>query len=255
MITVKILPVLRFPENCNTRHLLSTIRELRLWDKCILGDIHNRLYKMAQLYNSLFASLRDPLSEYMPEGLRKPLLTNRSESESILVEQNGYNVRAAVRGVEGFSELLLHLARRLDSGHDSFRQKDAVTEASNSRIVYPSSEIIIKSIQLLAIQVDRNIDSDPLVCAIYTMVSIWSIHPFADGNGRLGRVLFNSIIRQTGISGCYIPLYELSLVSDAGGLLATRRAQQQNDWDPIVRYLAAGVSLCLSLQLSDNGHL
>jgi Fic family protein len=54
-----------------------------------------------------------------------------------------------------------------------------------------------------------------------------TIHPFADGNGRVGRCLIHVVLRQRGVTPNYVPPVSLILATDArsyvGGLTAYRR--------------------------------
>ena len=43
-----------------------------------------------------------------------------------------------------------------------------------------------------------------------------SIHPFEDGNGRTGRVLFQAILRELGLRNCGLCKFEEKLLSDTG---------------------------------------
>ena len=43
-----------------------------------------------------------------------------------------------------------------------------------------------------------------------------SIHPFEDGNGRTGRVLFQAILREQGLRNCGLCKFEEKLLSDTG---------------------------------------
>lgn len=65
-----------------------------------------------------------------------------------------------------------------------------------------------------------------------------SIHPFADGNGRTGRVLFQTLLREMGLRNCSLCRFEERLVKDTRtyyDLLAYTDATL--DYTPLVRYI------------------
>jgi Fic family protein len=60
-----------------------------------------------------------------------------------------------------------------------------------------------------------------------------TIHPFADGNGRVGRALIHVVLRRRGLAPRYVPPGSLVLAADAkayvGGLIAFRE-DRAADW-------------------------
>lgn len=65
-----------------------------------------------------------------------------------------------------------------------------------------------------------------------------SIHPFEDGNGRTGRVLFQALLRQLGLRNCGLCRFEERLLSDTGtyyDLLAY--TDRTADYTPLVSYV------------------
>jgi len=76
-------------------------------------------------------------------------------------------------------------------------------------------------------------DLSPVVQAAIAHAQFETIHPFADGNGRVGRCLIHVVFRRRGIAPRYVPPVSLVLATDArayvGGLTAYRRALL-DDW-------------------------
>lgn len=65
-----------------------------------------------------------------------------------------------------------------------------------------------------------------------------SIHPFEDGNGRTGRVLFQAILRELGLRNCGLCKFEEKLLSDTGtyyDLLAYTDASA--NYTPLIHYV------------------
>lgn len=69
-------------------------------------------------------------------------------------------------------------------------------------------------------------DLPPVVQAAIAHAHFETIHPFADGNGRVGRALIHVILRRRGLAPRYVPPVSLVLAADAkayvGGLTAFR---------------------------------
>ncbi|ACG71840.1 filamentation induced by cAMP protein Fic [Anaeromyxobacter sp. K] len=69
-------------------------------------------------------------------------------------------------------------------------------------------------------------DLSPVVQAAIAHAQFETIHPFADGNGRVGRALIHVVLRRRGLAPRYVPPVSLVLAADAktyvGGLTAFR---------------------------------
>ena len=71
-----------------------------------------------------------------------------------------------------------------------------------------------------------------------------SIHPFEDGNGRTGRVLFQALLKQLGLPNCDLCKFEEKMLSDTAtyyDLLAY--TDSTGNYTPLVRYVSESV-LC-----------
>lgn len=96
----------------------------------------------------------------------------------------------------------------------------------------------------------------PAVRALAAMAVLLNIHPFADGNGRCARALFNAALcldprrpvqrdgfggapTQTDVRCAYIPLRGALLVSDAGYEIRLREAETNANWSPLFGYFRA----------------
>jgi Fic family protein len=76
-------------------------------------------------------------------------------------------------------------------------------------------------------------DLPPVVQAAIAHAQFETIHPFADGNGRVGRALIHVVLRRRGLAPRYVPPVSLVLAADAkayvGGLTAFRE-DRPADW-------------------------
>lgn len=78
----------------------------------------------------------------------------------------------------------------------------------------------------------------PLAQAALAHAQFETIHPFADGNGRVGRALIHAIVQRTGlVQHLTVPL-SAGLLADTDRYLDALRRFQSGELDPIVRCLA-----------------
>jgi Fic family protein len=79
----------------------------------------------------------------------------------------------------------------------------------------------------------NRVDLPPVVQAAIVHAQFETIHPFADGNGRVGRALVHVVLRRRGLAPRYVPPVSLVLAADAkayvGGLTAFRE-DRAADW-------------------------
>jgi len=79
----------------------------------------------------------------------------------------------------------------------------------------------------------NRLDLQPAIQAAIAHVQFETIHPFFDGNGRVGRALILIVLRRRGVAKSYLPPVSLSLAGDAdryvAGLGSWRRGEE-DDW-------------------------
>lgn len=96
----------------------------------------------------------------------------------------------------------------------------------------PPPEVVPPLLVDLAEFLNRE-DLSPVVQAAIAHAQFETIHPFADGNGRIGRCLIHVVFRRRGIAPRYVPPVSLVLATDArsyvGGLTDYRSALL-DDW-------------------------
>ncbi|HEY0312314.1 MAG TPA: Fic family protein [Allosphingosinicella sp.] len=132
----------------------------------------------------------------------------------------------------------------------AFRTKpiESHADALGRRSAFVDPLTISKFIERLAESLRPLWVEAPAFAAAAAMTVAAAIHPFMNGNGRMSRILFNQMLQESGLTRSYLPLYEIGLVTGGAWLLALRRAQQQGDWEHMMRYLAQSVILCRRLQ-------
>ncbi|MGH8994673.1 MAG: Fic family protein [Acidimicrobiales bacterium] len=63
-------------------------------------------------------------------------------------------------------------------------------------------------------------DHPPIVQAALTHAQFETIHPFVDGNGRVGRALIHLVLRRRGLAPNFVPAVSLILATNAGAYIA-----------------------------------
>jgi Fic family protein len=98
--------------------------------------------------------------------------------------------------------------------------------------VPPPPELVKDLMGDLVAFVNRN-DLPPVVQAAVAHAQFETIHPFADGNGRVGRALIHVVLRRRGLAPRYVPPVSLALAADAKSYVAgltTFREERAADW-------------------------
>lgn len=94
--------------------------------------------------------------------------------------------------------------------------------------VPPPPEYVRSLLKDLSTFINRD-DVSPVVQAAIAHAQFETIHPFADGNGRVGRALIHVVLRRRALARCYVPPVSLVLAADAkryiAGLTAFRNGQ------------------------------
>ena len=98
--------------------------------------------------------------------------------------------------------------------------------------VPPPPEYVLDLVDDLCLFMNRT-DLPPVVQAAIAHAQFETIHPFADGNGRVGRALIHVVLRRRALAPRYVPPVSLVLAADAkryiGGLTAFRESRVA-DW-------------------------
>ena len=102
----------------------------------------------------------------------------------------------------------------------------------------PPSEIPRLTDDLVAFANDNPEDLDPVSHAALIHAQFEAIHPYGDGNGRLGRVLISRTLRRWGVASRATVPISMAIARDPGGYLAGLRLFEQGMVDPWVRWFA-----------------
>jgi Fic family protein len=86
-------------------------------------------------------------------------------------------------------------------------------------------------------------DMDPLIQATLVHAQFESIHPFTDGNGRIGRALINAVLRYRGVTSRTIVPLASALVANTERYFAALGAYRVGDLAPLLRDFVSGTRI------------
>lgn len=103
----------------------------------------------------------------------------------------------------------------------------------NAEFVPPPHEYVPTLLDDLVEFLNRE-DMPAVIQAAIAHVQFETIHPFVDGNGRVGRALVLAVLKRRGLAPYYLPPVSLSLAGRAdryvAGLTSWRMNAESNDW-------------------------
>ena len=140
-----------------------------------------------------------------------------------------------------FIQALEDLNRRATGGSGGWRTGGIGTlhDLRGNSIRYPPLSCVRPQLERLRRLLGAGEREWPaLLKATLALVLVTNCHPFKDGNGRVGRILFNHVLRQGGMgSGVYVPVYELASRSEGGYLIALRQGELRGEWGPLLEFV------------------
>jgi Fic family protein len=173
-----------------------------------------------------------------------------SESHDITAQSVLANVRALERAVDLAAsveplapEHLIEVHRILFAGTRGERHGGRIREEQNwiggaassprgAELIPPPPELVSELLADLCLFCNR-LDLPAAIQAAIAHVQFETIHPFFDGNGRVGRALILVILRRRGLAKSYLPPVSLALAGNAdryvAGLGSWRRGED-DDW-------------------------
>jgi hypothetical protein len=204
---------------------------------------------------TLYPGLYDELSPY----LGKAALAGGDGFPKIRREFGAYSrmVKSAEAvanlNQDDFVELLLEIHRRLGPGANAFRSGPVRTlpDSAGGRVVYPHHGKCLALLRDLHAFTHAHVVRYPALCAVVTYVGINHAHPFADGNGRTARTVYNLVMAASG-SRHFLPIYLFNRLAGGSLIIKVRRAMYGGDWDPLLAFFADASRLSDWLQTQDR---
>ncbi len=106
--------------------------------------------------------------------------------------------------------------------------------------VPPPPEYVPELVDDLCAFMNRD-DISPVAQAAIAHAQFETIHPFGDGNGRVGRCLIHALLRRRGVAPRYVPPVSLVLVTDKDAYIAGLHDFRRDDVDLWVAKFAEAV--------------
>lgn len=182
---------------------------------------------------------------------RRPLGAVRDrrdqQAERLVTEESKKLLISAIqrRSVDAFMDWA-KLACGLHTGtrFRNFRTHDVYAEADRdgTSVAFPDHRTIKKQLTSLFECVVSNLDR-PFLAAIIGQLLFLNAHPFADGNGRCARTLFN-VVLGIGQSSCvYVPLRAFIEHGDGAFEIGVRQIELNADWADLLKFHQGWVQL------------
>ncbi len=112
------------------------------------------------------------------------------------------------------------------------------TSPADAAYVPPPPSEIPPLMDDLVVFADDGDDFDAVSRAALVHAQFEAIHPYSDGNGRLGRVLVSRVLRRGGVTARATAPISMAIARDPGGYLSGLHLFEQGETDPWVRWFA-----------------
>lgn len=190
-----------------------------------------------------FGTLRHRLSaEYRCFNPRKRELLRSPLEKPILARH--YD---AILGAAPFTATLCQMATEATGCETSVRTGSHWLGADRfgHRVRLPSPAELEERLEGVGATIRIRAAGAPVFTAIVTLAGLVNAHPFADGNGRVARMLFTACLRAGGLPhDTYIPFYEFAERACGGYEIALRLAEIRGEWSALVAWATKLIRLC-----------
>lgn len=226
--------------------------------ECVrLDTVLDRLLDLSE--EPLPKNLVDELANYVCASNKRDRthIRRKSIDEAALIECTTGIVDKFASGSCNFDELLIGVSTLAFGRVQTFRTVPAgvVRDTFGRQILFPSPADGSALRTALGNEVRSRLTSEYATSAILAMVGIIHSHRFADGNGRIARIVCAAILRPGSGSSADVPMMALQCLSYPSFLIRIRRAQCFGDWFPIVSHMACTLeclrSVTATIQLDE----
>jgi hypothetical protein len=149
-----------------------------------------------------------------------------------------------------FADSLLRVHARLGRGANSFRNRAVVIhpDGRGNSIRFPHHDEVRPLLRRLSLFLRDHSRRHPALCAVTAYAAIVHAHPFADGNGRTARTVYNLMLAQETNTRHFVPIHLISSCAQASFLIKLRRALYGGDWTGLQAFFADATRLSHRLQ-------
>lgn len=136
------------------------------------------------------------------------------------------------------SELFTMASTSFSSSHGLYRRHPIKVRGSPTVRPYPQ-EVPALMHKILDVYHNKHMqEQDPVVAAILLMMNFLWVHPFHDGNGRVSRLILQTLLYQHGMFGCVLPVHEKQLFFSY-----MTPYFEQNEIDGLVSYIVSRIGV------------
>ncbi|TXJ05740.1 MAG: Fic family protein [Aeromicrobium sp.] len=114
-----------------------------------------------------------------------------------------------------------------------------------AQYVPPPPELVVDYVEDL-LEFTNRTDLNPFVQAAIAHAQFESIHPFTDGNGRIGRALINTVLRRRGITRSVVIPIASALVAHRDAYFLMLQSHRDGDAAPLIRAMARASAIAAS---------
>lgn len=182
--------------------------------------------------------LEHELSRYMAGASTQIFEDGRSLAEMRALGGMGLPRPEAVSDSRGFLDVLSAMRSAVGDGCVEIRRHAVASgrDRLGNRVVYPPADLIPDRLRAIFECWNSYKEKEPAFAGMVAMTALMNLHPYQDGNGRVGRMLFNWTFQHGRDKRPYIPIYEISAFSNCGYLIRLRLAQYQANWEPLANF-------------------
>ena len=144
-----------------------------------------------------------------------------------------------------FTAWLRNIHRRATGRDPDFRKSGMRThpDEGNNMVVFPSASQVMGLLNELYGNLEATFEKWPTTSAAFAYVGVIHCHPFADGNGRTARTLFNLLLSRAIGRQIFIPWSYWSHLNGGAFTLKVRRAMYHGDWPPLLRFIGQTLTI------------